>query len=248
MSKPVIGVNPVIELLKSDPSIIEEVWIHKKSLSGKKHRILELAKKHGVKVKLISGENFNPPKVAKGVNTQGVVAYISEFPYADLEDIIKNWENKGEIPLVLFLDELEDPRNIGAIIRTADAVGVHGVVIPKLRSCDITETVIKASSGAVFNLPIAKVTNLGKAIEFFKENGLWILGLTHKTEHTIYSVDCKLPLGIVVGNEGRGIRKGILKKCDFVAKLPMIGKVESLNVSVATGVALYEVLRQRFFS
>lgn len=242
MSPFIYGINPVLEALKTSPQLIEEIWIEKKALLGKKYQIVEKAKKLNIPLKITDSK---PPKVPPHVNTQGVVAYIKKFPYSTLEDIIKNWENKRDIPLVVILDELEDPHNVGAIIRTAEAAGAHGIIIPKVRSCEITETVIKASSGAAFNIPIVKVTNLKNTIEFFKEKGLWILGLTHKTEKTIYQLDLNIPLGIVVGNEGRGIRKGILEVCDFLGKIPMKGSIESLNVSVATGIALFEILRQR---
>jgi 23S rRNA (guanosine2251-2'-O)-methyltransferase len=248
MSQIVYGINPVLEALKSHPELIEEIWIEKKTLSGKKYQILEKAQKLGIPLKMISKTNFNPPKVGSHVNTQGVVAYLSRFKYADLEEIVENWERKGEVPLVLILDEVEDPQNVGAIVRSADAAGVHGIVIPKMRSCEITETVIKVSSGSVFNLPIAKVTNLKHAISFFKEKNLWIVGLTHKTDTVLYQLDLKIPLALIVGNEGRGIRKTILEACDFLAKIPMRGKIESLNVSVATAIAVFEVIRQREYT
>jgi len=247
MSKIIYGINPVLEVIKSHPELIEEIWLDKRTLSGKKYQILEKAKKFGIPLKIISKTNFKPPKISPQANTQGVVAYLTKFEYADLEDIVKNWKNKNEIPLVLILDEIEDPQNIGSIIRSADAGGVHGIVIPKLRSCDINETVIKVSSGSAFNLPIAKINNLKHAISFFKERNLWIIGLTHKTDTSIYELDLKLPLVIIVGNEGRGIRPTILEKCDFLAKIPMKGKIESLNVSIATAVVIFEILRQRYY-
>uniref|UniRef100_A0A7V6CE25 23S rRNA (Guanosine(2251)-2'-O)-methyltransferase RlmB n=1 Tax=Thermodesulfobacterium geofontis TaxID=1295609 RepID=A0A7V6CE25_9BACT len=247
MSKVIYGVNAVLEALNSHPELIEEIWLNKTTLSGRKYQILEKAKKIGIPLKLISKPDFKPPKISPYINTQGVVAYISEFIYADLEDIVKNWENKKETPLVIMLDEVEDPQNVGSIIRTADAGGVHGIVIPKLRSCDINETVIKVSSGSAFNIPIAKVNNLKHAISFFKEKNLWIIGLTHKSDTSIYELDLKKPLAFIVGNEGKGIRKTILEKCDFLAKIPMKGKIESLNVSIATAIAIFETLRQRFY-
>ncbi len=248
MSKVIYGVNSVLEALRSHPELVEEIWINKTTLTGKKYQIIEKAKKFGIPLKIISKSEFRPPKVSPHLNTQGVVAYLSNFLYADLEDIVKNWEEKNEVPLVLMLDELEDPQNVGSIIRSADAGGVHGIVIPKLRSCDINETVIKVSSGSAFNLPIAKVKNLKNAIAFFREKGLWIIGLTHKTETSIYELDLNQPVAIIAGNEGRGIRPSILEKCDFLAKIPMKGKVESLNVSVATAIAIFEVLRQRSYN
>ncbi|PMP95665.1 MAG: 23S rRNA (guanosine(2251)-2'-O)-methyltransferase RlmB, partial [Thermodesulfobacterium geofontis] len=189
MSKVIYGVNAVLEALNSHPELIEEIWLSKINLSGKKFQILEKAKKLEIPLKIISKPNLKPPKVPPEANTQGVVAYISEFSYAELEDIVKNWEDKKETPLVVILDQIEDPQNVGSIIRSADAGGVHGIVIPKLRSCDINETVIKVSSGSAFNIPIAKVNNLKYAISFFKEKNLWIVGLTHKTDLSIYELD-----------------------------------------------------------
>jgi 23S rRNA (guanosine2251-2'-O)-methyltransferase len=248
MSKIIYGINPVLEALKSHPELIEEIWLHKTTLSGKKYQIVERAKKFGIPIKIISKNEFRPPKVSPKTNTQGVVAYLSAFVYADLEDIVNNWENKKETPLVVILDEVEDPQNVGSIIRSADAGGVHGIVVPKLRSCDINETVIKVSSGSAFNLPIAKVNNLKYALSFFKKKDLWIIGLTHKAENTIYELDLKQPIAIIAGNEGRGIRPSILEKCDYLAKVPMKGKIESLNVSIAVAIAIFETLRQREYS
>ncbi len=248
MSKIIWGINPVLEALKSSPELVEEIWIENKSLYGKKYQIVDKAKKLEIPLKLVSSEKFKPPKVPPQVNTQGVVAYLSEFVYHSLEEIVEKWEKKGEIPLVLFLDEVEDPQNLGSIIRSADAGGVHGIVIPKRRSCEITSTVIKVSSGSAFNLPIAKVTNLKHAITFFKEKGLWIIGLTPHVQTSIYELDLTQPLALMVGNEHRGIRKSNLELCDFLAQIPMKGKIESLNVSVATAIAIFEILRQRFYS
>ncbi|AIH03502.1 MAG: RNA methyltransferase, TrmH family, group 3 [Thermodesulfobacterium sp. 37_54] len=242
MTSFIYGINPVLEALKNNPQSIEKIWFDKNRLSGKKYQILEKAKKLGIPVKI--SEKL-PPKIPAHLNTQGVVAYLLTFNYADLEDIVANWEKRSEVPLVVMLDEVEDPHNVGAIIRSADASGVHGVVIPKVRACEVTETVAKVSAGAVFNLPIAKVTNLKHALQFFKEKGLWVLGLTHKAEKSIYQLDLKIPLVLIVGNEGKGIRPGILEQCDFLAKIPMKGKVESLNVSVAAAIALFETQRQR---
>ncbi len=245
MDRAVFGVNPVLELLKNQPEKVEEIWIH--NPSGKKFRIVEIARKKGIPLKIVRKSEFHPPKLGERVNTQGVVAYLKGFEYASLEDIVSLWEKKGELPLVIFVDEVEDPRNLGAIARSAEIFGSHGIVIPKHRNCEVTETVIKTSCGAVFNLPVCRVTNLKQAINFFKDKGLWILGLTHRASQNLWELDLKIPLGIVVGNEGRGIRQKVLELCDFQAKIPMKGQIESLNVSVATGIALYEVLRQRNF-
>ena len=248
MSKVIWGVNPLLEALEQAPDLIEEIILEKKTLSGKKYRILEKAKALGIPVKFWERDTFSPPKVPPKANTQGVVAYLREFNYAELEDIERNWLSRGEIALVLALDEVQDPQNVGSIIRLSDAFGVHGVIIPKHRACQVTGTVVKVSAGSAFNVPIARVKNLKEALEFFHEKGLWILGLMHRAEKNIFELDLTLPLLVIAGNEEKGIRPSILERCDFLAKIPMVGRVESLNVSQATGIALYEVLRQRLLN
>lgn len=248
MSKIIWGVNPVLEALKSTPDLVEEIIIEKRQLKGKIYQILERAKKAGILVKVYTKEPFHPPKVPPHANTQGIVAYLREFPYVTLEDLVSNYQSLVETPLLLALDEVEDPQNFGSILRLADSAGVHGVIIPKHRSCQVTGTVIKVSSGSAFNVPIARVTNLKEALLFFKERGIWIFGLTPHAEKTIYQIDLRIPLLIIAGNEERGIKPSILKKCDLLARIPMRGKVESLNVAQAVGIVLFEVLRQRYYS
>jgi len=245
MSKVIWGVNPIFEALETNPDLIEEIIFEKKSLSGKKYRLLEKAKALGIPVKFWTKEPFSPPKVPPIANTQGVVAYLREFDYAELEDIERNYQTLGEKPLVLVLDEVMDPQNVGSILRAACAFGVHGVVIPKHRACEITGTVIKVSSGAAFKLPIVRINNLKTALTFFQERGLWIVGLTPHTEKDIFDLDLTLPILLIVGNEEKGIRPSILERCDFLARIPMKGDLDSLNVAQATCIALYEVLRQR---
>ncbi|MFN4196396.1 MAG: 23S rRNA (guanosine(2251)-2'-O)-methyltransferase RlmB [Caldimicrobium sp.] len=245
MSKVIWGINPVLEVLKTQPQLIEEIIFEKKTLSGKKFQILEKAKKLNIPVKIYTKEPFCPPKVSKEANTQGIVAYLKEFYYASLEEIEENWLKKQELPLVVALDEVMDPQNVGSILRVSDALGAHGLILQKHRACDITPTVIKVSSGSAFHLPIVQVKNLKEAIKFFSKKGLWIIGLSHKAEKPIFEIDLKVPLLIIAGNEAKGIRPSILEKCDFLVKIPMVGKIESLNVAQATAIALYEVLRQR---
>ncbi|MCS7149506.1 MAG: 23S rRNA (guanosine(2251)-2'-O)-methyltransferase RlmB [Caldimicrobium sp.] len=247
MSKVIWGINPVLEALKSKPDQIEEIIIEKRHLKGRVYQILDRAKKEGIPFKIYTKEPFAPPKIPPQVNTQGVVAYLREFHYATLEDIESNYINSGETPIVIALDEIEDPQNLGAILRLADASGSHGVIIPKHRSCQITGTVVKVSAGSAFNLPISQVTNLKEALLYFKERNLWVIGLSHRAEKTIYDVDLQIPLIAIAGNEERGIRPSILDKCDLLVKIPMRGKVESLNVSQAIGIFLFEVIRQRYY-
>lgn len=247
MAEPIWGVNAVLEALKRSPENIEEIIIDRKHLSGKVYQIIERARKQNIPVKICSRENFFPPKIPPHVKTQGVVAYLREFPYASLEEIEERYLRAGERPLIVMLDEIEDPQNVGAILRVSDAVGAHGVIIPKHRGCEITGTVIKVSAGSAFNIPVAKVTNLKEAIQFFSRRDVWIVGLTHRAEKTIYDLPGDLPLLLIAGNEERGIRPTILERCDFLAKIPMRGLVESLNVAQAVGIALYEIIRQRYY-
>lgn len=248
MPKVIWGINPLLEVLKNQPDLIEEIFFEKKSLYGKKYQILEKAKALGIPVRIWSKGTFSPAKVPPEANTQGVVAYLRTFEYAEFEDVVSRWKEREEIPLVIALDEVTDPQNVGNILRVADSAGAHGLIIPKHRACEITGTVIKVSSGAAFNLPIAKVTNLKEALSFFKDCGLWVLGLTHRAETILYDLDLKIPLLLIAGNEEKGIRPSILERCDLLARIPMRGKIESLNVAQAVSISLYEILRQRYYS
>ncbi len=246
MSKVIWGINPVLEALKSRPHSLEEILIAKGQIKGKLHRIVELAQKNNVPFKLQS--RFNPAKVPKGATTQGVVAYLRTFDYVELPELLKRALHKGDLPLVVVADGITDPQNLGALIRSAEAAGAHGLIIPKHRSADVTGTVIKASSGAVFHLAICRVNNIVQALEFLKKEGLWVIGLAGESPNLLYEVDLKVPLALVVGSEGKGIRPLVRKTCDLLLAIPMPGRMESLNASVAGSVALFEVLRQRRYS
>ena len=175
---------------------------------------------------------------------QGVIAYIAAYEYGSVEDILKKAEDKGEQPFVIILDDIEDPHNLGAIIRTANLAGAHGVIIPKHRASGLTATVVKASAGAINYTPVAKVTNISKTIEELKEKGLWFV-CADMDGTTMYDLDLKGPIGLVIGNEGKGVSRLVKEKCDFIAKVPMFGDIDSLNASVAAGVLAYEIVRQR---
>ncbi len=241
------GINALLEALKERPERIEKIIIFKRSLHGKVYRILEIAKKLEIPVKIVKDPSFHPPKVPPTANTQGVVAYLSNFTYSSLEDILNLAKEKDQIPLIIALDEVTDPQNLGAILRSACAFSAHGVIIPKHRACEVTGTVIKASSGGAFRVPIAKVTNLKHAFSFCKEMGIYILGLTHKTDLSLTDLDLTLPLMIVAGSEDEGLRPSIVKECDFLGKIPISVSMESLNVAQAVTLALYETQRQRGF-
>lgn len=175
---------------------------------------------------------------------QGVIAYIAAYEYASVEDILKKAEEKGEPPFVVILDDIEDPHNLGAIIRTANLAGAHGVIIPKHRAAGLTATAVKASAGAINHTPVVKVTNIAKTIEDLKDKGLWFV-CADMGGTTMYDLDLKGAIGLVIGNEGKGVSRLVKEKCDFVASIPMFGDIDSLNASVAAGVMAYEIVRQR---
>jgi 23S rRNA (guanosine2251-2'-O)-methyltransferase len=181
-----------------------------------------------------------------GVQHQGVVAQAAPYAYVEVEDLLKVAEEKGEPPFLLLLDEIEDPHNLGSILRTADCTGAHGVILPKRRSAQVTATVSKTSAGAVEYVPVARVTNLGQTIDQLKEMGVWVVGTVVDAVQELYDTEVfDGPVAIVIGNESKGMGRLIREKCDVLVKLPMAGKINSLNASVAAGVVMYEVLRRR---
>ena len=184
-------------------------------------------------------------EIAQTENFQGVIAIVPPFDYCEVEDILIEAKNRNEDPFVLILDGIEDPHNLGSIIRTAETAGVHGIIIPKRRAASINSTVNKVSAGAVEHMKVARVTNITDSIEKLKKEGLWICGTDIATDTYYYNQDFTGPIGIVIGNEGSGMSDKVRKNCDFLVKIPMKGKVTSLNASVSTGIILYEALKQR---
>ncbi len=245
MSEVIWGINPVLEALRSRPEKIEEIIISRPHLRGKVYQIVEQAKKLGLPLKIQA--RFQPAKVPKGTQTQGVVAYLSEYRYADLSELKGRWKEAQEAALVVAVDGITDPQNLGSLIRSAEAAGAHGLVVPKRRSAGLTGVVAKASAGALMYLPVARVPNLVRALSWLKDQGLWIVGLAGEAQTTIYELDLTLPVALVVGSEGKGLRELVRKNCDYLASIPMRGRVESLNAAVAGAVALFEVVRQRYF-
>jgi len=239
----VMGINPVMELLKSGGRPVDALFIDKDK--GGKHfdEMITLAKQSGVKLKVVPREALD--KLSMGLHHQGVLATVAAKEYADFYELSRRALKKGGLPLMLILDGIEDPQNLGSIIRTAESAGVDGVVIPEHRAAHLTAAVSRASSGALEHMPVAKVTNLVDAITYLKDNGFWVVGLEGGSAKDYTGFDMKVPLAVVMGSEGKGIRPVVKKVCDQVVSLPMLGKVNSLNVSVAAGVILYEVLRQR---
>jgi 23S rRNA (guanosine2251-2'-O)-methyltransferase len=237
----IIGKNPVIEALKSERDI-HKIWIAEGSQRGAMQQIIQMAKQAKVIVQFVPKKKID--QMVQG-NHQGVIAQVAAYQYADIDDLFKRAEEKQEDPFFLILDEIEDPHNLGSIMRTADATGAHGIIIPKRRAVGLTATVAKASTGAIEYIPVARVTNLTRTIEELKERGIWIVGTDAKGTDDYRNLDGNMPIGLVIGSEGKGISRLIKEKCDFLIRLPMGGKVTSLNASVAAGLLMYEVYRKR---
>jgi 23S rRNA (guanosine2251-2'-O)-methyltransferase len=242
MSKDFIGGrNPVIEALKSGRDI-NKIWIAEGSQKGSIQQIVGLAKESNVMVQYVPKKKIEQ---MVSENHQGVVASVAAYQYAEIDDLFHRAEQKGEDPFILILDELEDPHNLGSIMRTADAAGVHGIIIPKRRAVGLTSTVAKASTGAIEHIPVARVTNLSRAVDELKERGVWVAGTDAKGKQDFRQLDGTLPIGLIIGSEGKGMSRILRDKCDFLVQLPMIGHVTSLNASVAASILMYEVYRKR---
>lgn len=235
------GRNPIIEALKNNRSI-EKIMVNKASKEGSIKKILAMAKENKVIIQEVDRHKLD--EMSESHAHQGVIAITSDYRYYDLDEILEIPKEKGEDPFFIILDGITDPHNLGSIIRTADAVGAHAVIIPKRRSVQITPIVAKASAGAVEYLPVCKVTNIVNTIKTLKENGLWIAAVDMDGQ-TFYQQNLGGPLGLVVGSEGEGISRLVKQNCDFTVSMPMSGNVTSLNASVAGGILLYEVYRQR---
>ena len=238
----VLGRNAVIEALKSDTTI-EYLCVSKGDLEGSIKVVLSLAKDKNVVIKEVDRRKLN--EMCGGANHQGVIAKVTPFKYSEVTDIINRAKRKGEDPFIVILDEIEDPHNLGSIIRTAELCGVHGIIIPKRRNVGVTPTVYKCSAGAIEHMRIAKVTNINATIDQLKEEGIWIYGADIDGKDFSYNTNFSGACALVIGSEGRGISKLTLKKCDVLVKIPMIGKINSLNASVAGGIMMYEVLKGR---
>ena len=236
------GRNSVLELLESGKDI-NKIFVTKGERHGSINKILAIAKEKRVIV--VEKDRRQMEQMARTQNYQGVIAIVPPFEYCEIEDILEEAKNKNEDPFVLILDGIEDPHNLGSIIRTAETAGVHGVIIPKRRAVGVNSTVNKVSAGAVEHMNIARVTNISDTIDRLKKEGLWICGTDINTDKYYYNQDLTGPLGIVIGNEGSGISDKVKKNCDFLVKIPMKGKVTSLNASVSTGIIVYEAVKQR---
>lgn len=238
------GRNAVLEAFRSGKTI-EKLFVLDGCQDGPVRSILREAKKHDTIVHYVAKERLE--QLSETGKHQGVIAISAAYEYAEVEDILKKAEEKGEPPFIFILDGIEDPHNLGAIIRTANLAGAHGVIIPKRRAVGLTPTVARTSAGAINYTPVAKVTNLTNTIRDLKEQGMWFV-CADMDGTSMYDLNLTGPIGLVIGNEGEGVSKLVRENCDFVASIPMNGDIDSLNASVATGVLAYEIVRQRIQS
>lgn len=241
MDDKIIGRNPVLEAIRSGRSI-DKILVKKGKYEGSIVPIIKKAKENGIIIQEVDKAKLDA--AAEGGSHQGVVAYVSAYEYSTVKDILSFARDKDEPPFVIVCDKITDPHNLGAIIRTANCVGAHGVIIPKRNSVGLNSTVAKASAGAVEYTRVAKVTNIASAIDELKQEGLWITAADMDGEE-MYNIDLKGAIGLVIGSEGEGVSRLVKDKCDFIASIPMTGDINSLNASVAAGVLMYEALRQR---
>jgi len=239
----IAGKHPVMEALRSGREI-NKIWVAEQAQKSVAPILVE-AKKAGLVVQIVDKRKLD--QMVEGTNHQGIVAQAAAYRYFEVDELLANAQKSGEMPFLILLDEIEDPHNLGSILRTAECTGVHGVIIPKRRSAALTATVTKTSAGAVEYVPVARVTNLAQTIDRLKEAGVWVAGADVAATQEVYGRSTKfdMPLAIVIGNESKGIGRLIREKCDFLIKLPMHGQLNSLNASVAAGVLMYEVVRQR---
>lgn len=235
------GRNPVLEAYRSGRTV-DKLFVLDGCMDGPVRTILREAKKAGSIINYLPKERLD--LMSETGRHQGVIAQVSSYAYTDLREILQKAEEKGEAPFLVLLDGIEDPHNLGAIIRTACLAGAHGVVVTKHRAAGLTSTVVRASAGALNYMPVAKVTNLVQTITALKEQGIWFV-CADMGGSVMYDLDLRGPIGLVVGNEGEGVSRLVREACDLTARIPMKGEIDSLNASVAAGVLMYEIVRQR---
>lgn len=238
----IIGRNPVLEAIRAGREI-EKIFIKNTEADGSLKKVLGAAKSAKIIVSRVDRRKLD--EMCEGENHQGVIALCSAHSYSTVDDILKIAEEKGEAPFVVICDKITDPHNLGAIIRTANAAGAHGIIIPKHESAGLGSTVAKVSAGALEFTPVARVTNLANTIDSLKDKGFWVTGAAANGDKTLFEADMSGSVALVIGSEGNGISAGVLKKCDFVVGIPMKGETESLNASVAAALMMYEVMRRR---
>ena len=236
------GRNAVLELLESGRDI-NKILVANGEKHGSIHKILAIAKERKIIVTEMERNKLN--QIAQTPNNQGVIAIVPPYDYCEVEDILEEAKRKDEMPFILILDGIEDPHNLGSIIRTAETAGVHGIIIPKRRAASVNSTVSKVSAGAVEYMKIARVNNINETIKFLKQNDIWICGTDGQAKTYYYQQDFKMPVAIIIGSEGYGMSRLVKENCDFLVKIPMKGKITSLNASVSAGIVMYEVTKQR---
>lgn len=236
------GRNAVMELLKSGREI-NKIFILRGERQGSINEIIKLAKKNGILISEVDKTKLD--NLSDSKHHQGVIAFASPVGYKELDDIFTLAKERGEDPFILIADEIEDPHNLGALIRSAECAGCHGVIIPKRHATAVTEVVVKTAVGAVEYVPIVRVGNINETIKALKERGVWITGTDGNAEKLYYDQDLTGPIAIIIGSEGRGMNNLTMKNCDFLVKIPMMGKITSLNASVSGGIVIFEALRQR---
>lgn len=237
----IIGKNPVLEALQSGRPI-NKIIISDQLNKNTERELHQMAKKANTIIQKVPKKRID--QLSKGRH-QGIIAYVTAYDYATIEEIVENARRKEQLPFIIILDEIEDPHNLGAILRTADATGVHGVIIPKRRAVGLTETVAKTSAGAIEHIPVARVTNIAKTIDELKEQNIWVVGTDEEGSKDYRTLDGDTAIALVIGNEGKGISRLVKEKCDWTIHLPMEGSIPSLNASVAAGILMYEIYRER---
>ena len=241
MNDKLIGRNPVREAIKSGHDI-DKILVKKGEIEGSLVPIIKMAKSEGIPI--VETEKQKLDQIAEGGNHQGVIAYVATHSYCEVKDILESAREKGEDPFIIILDKITDPHNLGSIIRSANCVGAHGIIIPKRNSVGLNSIVAKTSAGAVEYTPVAKVTNIAQTIENLKKEGVWVAGAEAGGD-TMYRTNLKGAIALVIGSEGEGISRLVKEKCDFLVEIPMSGNINSLNASVAAAVLMYEISRQR---
>lgn len=236
------GRNSVLELLETEKDI-NKIFVSRGEKQGSINKIIGRAKGKGIV--LVEVDKGKLDEMSQTGNHQGVIAIVPPFEYCNVEDILEEAKSKNEEPLILILDGIEDPHNLGAIIRTAETAGVHGIIIPKRRAASVNSTVNKVSAGAVEHMKISRVNNINDTIQFLKDSGLWIIGTDGKAENYYYEQDLTGPIALVIGSEGFGMNRLVSENCDILVKIPMKGKITSLNASVSAGIVTYEIVKQR---
>ena len=240
-SDQVEGRNAVLELIQSGKDI-NKIYVQNGEMHGSIHKILAIAKEKKIIVVKVDKQKLN--EMSQTENHQGVIAVVPPYEYCEVEDILQEAKKKEESPFIVILDGMEDVHNLGSIIRTAETAGVHGIIIPKRRSALVNSTVKKTSAGAVEHMKIARVNNLNETIKYLKEQGIWVCGTDMQTKTYYYEQDLTGPIAIVIGSEGFGMSRLVKENCDFIVKIPMKGKITSLNAAVSAGIVIYETVKQ----